>query len=160
MKKVVLDEKAAKHLVNFYQNELKTLMKKVEEVKAKIAELGESFEDDEKNKKIKKKTETAKKTKNLRLPWEDFVIDTLRAQNKPMTTSELAEIAVAQYQLTGPNAIKGRNSINRYVGNMCKEEKLKAHAIEGSRAYLYGFPEWFDGNVLKEEWLSKLSMTK
>jgi hypothetical protein len=158
MKKVTIDDRAAKHLVGFYQGELKEALKKVDEIKSKLRDLDVDVADlEEKGKKGRKKSieAVAKKSKNLRLPWEDFVIGAVRSANKPITTSELSDMAVEEYELSGPNVSKGRSSINRYVGAMCKEGKLKAYMPEGSRAYLYGFPEWFDGEDLKAEWKEK-----
>ncbi len=97
---------------------------------------------------------TKKKTNGYRLSeWDNFILETLAAHNKPLVNSDFNTLALEHAKSTKstdtPEQIRGK--IIRSIHKLANKRKaIKKHNISG-KGYAYGLAEWFNtaGNLRK-----------
>lgn len=169
MKKITVPEEFASDMVDFYQSKLDEVEKKADELRTIINELkgipsNSAAEAEPETKKRGRKPGTKvkkagrpagkKSTKSLKLPYEEFIMDNIRSDNKVLTSSQLTDKIISDFNLSGKDAEKAKVGISRYLMVLSKQEgKLETAPIPNARrGYYYGLPEWFENGNLKAQY--------
>ncbi|NOX45732.1 MAG: hypothetical protein GXO89_02000 [Chlorobi bacterium] len=102
------------------------------------------------------KGKTEKNTTRSR--WSDYVLELLRAEDKPMPIKTLTERAMKEFNIEAKLFDKTKLAVTRSMSQLDKKSnKVGRYRIKGSRSGYFGLKEWFDTNgQLKQEYKEKI----
>jgi hypothetical protein len=87
-----------------------------------------------------------RKTKGYRLSdWDNFLVELIRENQKPMTSAELVDTATAKAAEkkidVDPTQIKGK--VARSLQKLANKREVLGKASSRGKGYVYGVSEWF-----------------
>lgn len=166
MPRISLSVNEIDELISAYRSSLKKMRYQINQVNDTIKGLedmkAEKLEPKEVKVKVKQKPDVKKKPgkpgrkpkrgrKPLRTPgyklsdWDEFLIQTIRENNKPMTSAELIDAALEMVKKENMNvdevAVKGK--IARSLQKLANKRGTLGKGSSAGKGYVYGLGEWF-----------------
>lgn len=148
MRSIELTKEQVEELKGFYKLELEKSFKRTNEIIAildKLEPKTESFDKPvvQEPVPVKKIAVTVPKEENKYIKWGDVIIELLKEKQKPLTTKEISKILLAQRNIPKSDIKKANLAITQSLFRMRKvTKKIQAIAKKGTKAKLYGLPEW------------------
>lgn len=128
-------------------------LKKIDDIDEDLKELGEDVSD---NPPI---PITFSNVQGLpkRPSWKHVVLTALKRQNEFLTTDEIAQFALDEFELLSgekPGTLK--SGISNALSNLVKRGQAKNFTNPYAKGYFWGLATWLDNGKIKDQYVGKL----
>lgn len=157
----------------FYQKELRETLNKLEHIQSVLAKLDEngtridirvtglhtetpeSIISGVSAKKIKRKT---RKKTGPKAIWGEFIIDTLKALDRPLTYEDLIAEAIKHFKTPEEKLVSTRQAVVNSAFRLRKHHgEVETIGVKGQKEKFVGLIDWFEDNgALKPQYKQKL----